>query len=444
MSNWNTLPKIKLGVYPTPFYRLENISRLYNKSIWIKRDDLCGVALGGNKVRKLEYLLADAQKQGCDTVFTTGGAQSNHAMLTAACASRLGMRAVLVLKKRGELAGGNQILNGIFGAEVCFVDTDSYDDVYAQMHRMMEQEKQQGHTPYFIPVGGSVPLGSLGYVNCAHEIAQQAEQMTLSADSLSAVTPEMLKVKMVDSTRAALVSGAQSAMIGYEQLLLQKESLEDSITLLEEVYKSTQTQASLGLATENAVLTARQNLESAQAGRLALDASEVKLRQSLCTLLGWEYNGNPEIRKVPEADLSRIGAMDPAADKQAAIDNNYTLKYNRLSYEQLTDGSVEQQNMARTIEDQTAAISSSLENLYNQVLQKRNEYQTAVAALELEKTKMEAADRKMSVGTIGRLEYLQQKNSYAAKETAVKTADLALFQAMETYDQAVEGNLSVS
>lgn len=275
-------------------------------------------------------------------------------------------------------------------------------------------------------------------------LAQQAEQMTLSADSLTAVTPEMLKVKMVDSTRAALVSGAQSAMIGYEQLLLQKDSLEDSIALLEEVYKSTQTQASLGLATENAVLTARQNLESAQAGRIALDASEVKLRQSLCTLLGWEYDGNPELRKVPGADVSRISAMDPAADKQAAIDNNYTLKYNRMSYEQLTDGSVEQQNMARTIEDQTAAISASLENLYNQVLQKRNEYQTAAAAFELEKTKMEAADRKMSVGTMGRLEYLQQKNSYAARETAVKTADLALFQAMETYDQAVEGNLGVS
>ena len=75
MSHWNNLPQLRLGVYPTPFYRLENISRIYNKSIWIKRDDLCGVALGGNKVRKLEYLLADAQKQGCDTVFTTGGAQ---------------------------------------------------------------------------------------------------------------------------------------------------------------------------------------------------------------------------------------------------------------------------------------------------------------------------------------------------------------------------------
>ena len=101
MSNWNTLPHIKLGVYPTPFYRLENISRIYNKSIWIKRDDLCGVALGGNKVRKLEYLLADAQQQGCDTVFTTGGAQSNHAMLTAACAAHLGMQCTLILKKRG-------------------------------------------------------------------------------------------------------------------------------------------------------------------------------------------------------------------------------------------------------------------------------------------------------------------------------------------------------
>ena len=80
-----------LGLYPTPLYKLENISRKYGKNILIKRDDLCGVALGGNKVRKLEYLLGEAREQGADVVFTTGGAQSNHAMLTAACAARLGM-----------------------------------------------------------------------------------------------------------------------------------------------------------------------------------------------------------------------------------------------------------------------------------------------------------------------------------------------------------------
>ena len=129
MRQISEFPRVELGVLPTPLYKLENLSRETGKNIYIKRDDMIGVALGGNKVRKLEFLLADAKEKGVDVVFTAGGAQSNHAMLTAACASRLGMRAVLVLKKRGELAGGNQILNKIFGAEVCFVDTDSYEDV---------------------------------------------------------------------------------------------------------------------------------------------------------------------------------------------------------------------------------------------------------------------------------------------------------------------------
>lgn len=290
-----------------------------------------------------------------------------------------------------------------------------------------------------------VTPGTYGELLYTSEVlAQQAEQMTLSADSLTAVTPEMMRIKMLDSTRAALISGVQSAMIGYEQLLLQKDVLTDSIELLEAVYSSTQTQAAVGLATENAVLTAKQNLESVQANMITIDANEIKIRQSLCTFLGWEYNGTPEIQKVPEADLSRIDGMNPETDKEAAIANNFTLRYNKLEYEELTTGSVEQMNMERTIEEQTATISSSLVNLYNDVLQKRNEYQTAVAAFELEKTKMDAAERKMQVGTIGRLEYLQQKNAYVTKEIAVKTADLALFQAMETYDWAVKGNLGIS
>lgn len=290
-----------------------------------------------------------------------------------------------------------------------------------------------------------VTPGTYGELLYTSEVlAQQAEQMTLSADSLTAVTPEMLRIKMLDSTRAALISGAQSAMIGYEQLLLQKDSLADSIGLLEEVYKSTQTQASVGLATENDVLNAKQNLDSVRANMITIEANEVKIRQTLCKLLGWEYNDNPEIQKVPSADLSRIDGMDPEIDKEAAIANNFTLKYNKLDYDELTAGSVEQQNMARTIDEQTASISSSMVELYNDVLQKKSEYQTAAAAFELEKTKMEAADRKMQVGTIGRLEYLQQKNAYVTKEIALKTADLALFQAMETYDWAVNGNLSVS
>ena len=176
MSHWNNLPQLRLGVYPTPFYWLENISRIYNKSIWIKRDDLCGVALGGNKVRKLEYLLADAQKQDCDTVFPTGGAQSNHAMLTAACAARLGLRCVLILKKRGVTDHkGNLVLDDIFGAQVEFMDTDSYEDIYAEMRKRCEVLASQGHKGYIIPVGGSTALGSIGYAECVRELAEQAK-----------------------------------------------------------------------------------------------------------------------------------------------------------------------------------------------------------------------------------------------------------------------------
>ena len=83
-------PRIPFAVLPTPRYKLEAISREYGKNIYIKRDDMIGVALGGNKVRKLEFLIADAMAQGCDYMLTTGGAQSNHAMLPAACSDRLG------------------------------------------------------------------------------------------------------------------------------------------------------------------------------------------------------------------------------------------------------------------------------------------------------------------------------------------------------------------
>lgn len=169
--------RISLAVLPTPLYKLENLSRELGKSVYIKRDDMTGTALGGNKVRKLEFLLADARDKGADVVLTAGGPQSNHAMLTAACAARLGMKSVLALKKRGVLEGGNLILDRVFGADVRLVDTDSYDDVYAEMERIMEDLRAGGHVPYFIPVGGSTPLGCLGYVACAQEIAAQAQAL---------------------------------------------------------------------------------------------------------------------------------------------------------------------------------------------------------------------------------------------------------------------------
>ena len=166
----NHFEKESLGLFPTPMYRLPNMSRELGTNVWIKRDDLCGVALGGNKVRKLEYLLRDAKNKGYDLVMTTGQAQSNHAMLTAACALRLGLDCILVLKKRGVTARkGNQILNHLMGVELRYMDTDSYDDIYAEMDRIGEE---LGRKVYKIPCGGSNALGTLGYIDCMKEVAE--------------------------------------------------------------------------------------------------------------------------------------------------------------------------------------------------------------------------------------------------------------------------------
>ena len=169
MKELKDFDRISLAMLPTPMHKLENISRILGTNVWIKRDDLTGIGLGGNKVRKLEFLLADAKKKGAEVVFTTGGAQSNHAMLTAACAKKLGMTPILILKKRGVTERkGNQLLEYLMDTDVRFMDTDSYDDIYAEMDRI---GKETGKPYYKIPCGGSNAIGALGYVACMQEIA---------------------------------------------------------------------------------------------------------------------------------------------------------------------------------------------------------------------------------------------------------------------------------
>ncbi|MBQ9044448.1 MAG: D-cysteine desulfhydrase family protein [Oscillospiraceae bacterium] len=171
MRDLNTFPRETLAVLPTPIQRLENLSKELGINLFIKRDDLTGLGLGGNKVRKLEFLLADAKQNGAEIVFTTGGAQSNHAMLTAAAAKKLGMTPILLLKQRGVTAlRGNLLLESLMGTDVRFIDTDDYADIYAEMDRV---GAALGMPYYKIPCGGSNAIGSLGYVACAEEIARQ-------------------------------------------------------------------------------------------------------------------------------------------------------------------------------------------------------------------------------------------------------------------------------
>ena len=199
--NLTDIPRLSLGLFPTPIHKLENISRELGAEIWIKRDDLTGLGLGGNKVRKLEFLLAEAKAQGAEIVFTTGGAQSNHAMLTAAAANRLGMTPVLILKKRGVTAcRGNQLLEKLMGTEVIFLDTDDYADIYAEMDRI---GAERGRPYYKIPCGGSNALGSLGYVDCVRELRDQG--LLFDAIVCAEVENALLLRLAVEHVQASLV-----------------------------------------------------------------------------------------------------------------------------------------------------------------------------------------------------------------------------------------------
>ncbi len=173
MKRLEDFPRIPLAVLPTPIQKLENISRILGTNVYIKRDDMTGIGLGGNKVRKLEFLLADAKNKGAEIVFTTGGAQSNHAMLTAACCKKLGMTPILILKKRGVTdRKGNILLEYLMNTDVRFLDTSDSADVYREMDRVGQES---GKVYYKIPTGGSNALGALGYVNCVKEISEQTD-----------------------------------------------------------------------------------------------------------------------------------------------------------------------------------------------------------------------------------------------------------------------------
>lgn len=173
MKRIEDFPRIPLAVLPTPIQKLENISRILGTNVYIKRDDMTGIGLGGNKVRKLEFLLADAKNKGAEIVFTTGGAQSNHAMLTAACCKKLGMTPILILKKRGVTdRKGNILLEYLMNTDVRFLDTGDSADVYREMDRVGQES---GKVYYKIPTGGSNALGALGYVNCVKEISEQTD-----------------------------------------------------------------------------------------------------------------------------------------------------------------------------------------------------------------------------------------------------------------------------
>ncbi|HWI64127.1 MAG TPA: D-cysteine desulfhydrase family protein [Symbiobacteriaceae bacterium] len=170
-------PRVELALTPTPLQHLPRLSRHTGVAFYMKRDDLTGdLGLGGNKVRKLEYLLGRAVADGATHVLTTGGPQSNHARATAAAAAKLGLKCVLVLAGRDpEVREGNLLLDKLFGAEIRFPGAVTPEDQSRGLDEAAAEIRAAGGTPYVIPVGGSTALGCLGSYRCYLEIADQLD-----------------------------------------------------------------------------------------------------------------------------------------------------------------------------------------------------------------------------------------------------------------------------
>jgi len=177
--------RIKLGHFPTPIEHLKNLSKyLGGPNIFIKRDDCTGLATGGNKTRKLEFLIPDAIKNNAELIVTVGAVQSNHARQTAAACALMGLKCLIVLEQRlknppdAYSKSGNVFLDKLFGAEVKVCPKN--EDVLEYSEKLIKDIKSKGTNVYFIPGGGSNPIGALGYVECLHEIIKDNKKYNFS------------------------------------------------------------------------------------------------------------------------------------------------------------------------------------------------------------------------------------------------------------------------
>lgn len=205
-------PRIALGHLPTPLEPMPRLSaHLGGPTLYIKRDDCTGLASGGNKTRKLEFLVADAIAKGADTLITQGATQSNHARQTAAAAARVGMKCIILLEDRTGYTDPNYKLSGnVFLERLMGAPTRSYPggtDMNAAMAQVADEVKAQGGKPYVIVGGGSNAIGALGYVNCAIELLTQANDRSLKIDRVVHATGSA-------GTQAGLVAGFEGMRSG--------------------------------------------------------------------------------------------------------------------------------------------------------------------------------------------------------------------------------------
>lgn len=317
--------------------------------------------------------------------------------------------------------------------------SDQADDLSDQAEAAREAgnaalaaQLQAGAASY---MAGYAPL-----MSAAAMTQNSALKSDISADS-SYVDSDMRKIQHIKNQKGIVVS-TQNLFNSYNQLRVNADLIQKNVEVMEAVANAAQTQASIGMATQADVLKAQKNLQSIKSTQTETLSSLETLRQNLCMMTGWSYDAQPEIKEVPQADLAAIDQINLEADRQKALENNYDLQYSKRALNNMQENSTDKKNQERTVKNLEQSISASMTNLYNDIQQKKIAWQLAQAELATEQQSMSAVETKRGLGMVSDLEYLQAQSSFLGKQIAERTANMALFQAVETYNWAVNGYLS--
>ena len=264
----------------------------------------------------------------------------------------------------------------------------------------------------------------------------QARNMLKQADNtLEDSKIYLLTYEMAEDNLAAT---AQSNMISYHKKQLELEQKQTDLELAREKYSLEQVKQAAGTVTAVDVLTAKESLQSSENNIKELESGIENLKEELYISLGWKHNDSPDIKELPQMDVSRIDGMDPDRDLETALENNYTLKINKRKLENARSKTT-RESLETKIRNNEKQIGASFSSAYKNVLSARLSYEQAVAEAQLEETNTNIAAGKLQAGMMTSLEYKEQEYKMESSRLNAEMAAVSLFQAMETYDWSVKG-----
>ena len=264
----------------------------------------------------------------------------------------------------------------------------------------------------------------------------QARNMLKQADNtLEDSKIYLLTYEMAEDNLAAT---AQSNMISYHKKQLELEQKQTDLELAREKYSLEQVKQAAGTVTAVDVLTAKESLQSSENNIKELESGIENLKEELYISLGWKHNDSPDIKELPQMDVSRIDGMAPDRDLETALENNYTLKINKRKLENARSKTT-RESLETKIRNNEKQIGASLSSAYKNVLSARLSYEQAVAEAQLEETNTNIAAGKLQAGMMTSLEYKEQEYKMESSRLNAEMAAVSLFQAMETYDWSVKG-----